>query len=325
MRSNPFAKNLIKICRRARRVAISGHVNPDYDALGACLGLQEILRQNGVSSDIILENELDSSFQNFAKNYIFVTKVEQDYDVIITVDTAEQKLIPDNVVAIYSKANHTFNIDHHQSNLEYAQFNYVEGFRSSACETIYYLFNKFFKLNTLLSRALYIGIYTDTGGFVYSNTSSDTFRCLASLLNAGLEAEKLLLECFRTKSKSALDITRRAFSSLKFYHDGQILVSILRERDFVESKATLNESKFIVSYLPNIEGVKVSISISEPVKSDYHVSLRTAFDDIDVSQIASRFGGGGHKRASGLTLKGDFDKAFDALLKQTISILEKAK
>lgn len=324
MRSNPFAKNLIKICKKANYVAISGHQNPDYDALGSCLAIQQILKQNGINSDIILGQELDSTFRNFATKYTFVTEVTKAYDVLITVDTAELKLLPDNVAEIRGKAKYVFNIDHHQSNQQFAQYNFVEDFRSSACETIYYLFHKYYTLNIELAKYLYIGIYTDTGGFVYSNTRSATFECLANLLSTGFEAEKLLQECFRTKSKSAMEITKRAFASLKFYHNDQILVSILRENDYVETKANLNESKFIVQYLPTVEGVKVSISISEPIKNDYHVSLRTAYDDIDVSRIAMRFGGGGHKRASGLTLKGEFEKAFNALIKQTISELERA-
>lgn len=324
IKSNCFAKYLLKICKKATAVAISGHQNPDYDALGSCLAMREILRQNGIAADIILERELEPTFQNFAMGYPFVIEVEKKYDVLITVDTAEPKLLPATVLQILSAAKFTFNIDHHYSNTLYAGYNFVEGARSSACEVIYYLFRRNSALSPELAKFLYLGIYTDTGGFVYSNTQSATFECLAKLKMTGLDTDALLRDCFRTKSVAAMEVTKRAFSSLQLYHKGQILVSILREKDFLETGATLNESKFIVSYLPTVEGVRVSISVSEPTKGDFHVSLRTAFDDVDVSQIASRFGGGGHKRASGLTLKGDLDKALGALLKQTISILEKA-
>ena len=323
MRSNPFVKNLLKVCRQAKAVAISGHQNPDYDAIGSSLALREILRQNGIVADILLEQPLDNAFQNFVSDTEFVTEVECEYDVLITVDTAEPKLLPSVALGVLQSAQVTFNIDHHYGNSLYANYNFVEGERSSACETLYYLFAGRFSLNQFLAKCLYIGIYTDTGGFVYSNAQSATFECLSGLLSVGLDADKLLRECFREKSVAAMEITRRAFASLKFYYDNQILVSVLHESDFSETGATLNESKFIVSYLPTVAGVKVGISVSEPVKGDYHVSLRTAMDDVDVSQIAIRFGGGGHKRASGLTLKGELDKALNALIKQTISILEK--
>lgn len=323
MRSNPFVKNLLKVCRQAKAVAISGHQNPDYDAVGSSLAMREILRQNGIFADVLLERPLDNTFKNFVCDTEFVTEIDKEYDVLITVDTAEPKLLPSNVAGVLHSAQVTFNIDHHFGNSHYANYNFVEGERSSACETIYYLFAGRYKLNEFLAKCLYIGIYTDTGGFVYSNTHSETFECLAGLMSVGLDADKLLRECFREKSVPAMEITRRAFASLKFYHEGQILVSVLNEKDFLETNANLNESKFVVSYLPTVAGVKVGISVSEPTKGDYHVSLRTSCDDVDVSQIASRFGGGGHKRASGLTLKGELDKALNALIKQAISILEK--
>ena len=325
MNNNSFAKKVIKICKSHNSVAISGHQNPDYDALGSSLALREILRQNGIFADIILEQPLDNTFGKFVADCDFCTEVKKQYDVLITVDTSDLKLLPENVLGIKKTAKVTINIDHHQSNNSFADLNFVEPNKSSACEVLYWLFKKQFKLDKLLASYFYIGIYTDTGGFIYSNTQKDTFLCLGALMGAGLEAEKLLQQCFNKKSKSAFEITKRAFESVRFYCDNKVAVSILREPDFSATGANLNESKFIVPYLPTIEGVRVSISISEPVKNDFHVSLRTAFDDVDVSQIAKKFGGGGHKRASGMSLRGDFDKAFNALLLCTKNVLESKK
>lgn len=322
MKSNSFAKKVLKICRQANAVAISGHVNPDYDALGSCLALQNILAQNGVAADIILEEALDRTFEHFASEYEFTLSPDKAYDVFISVDTAEVKLLPEKAQAIRQKASVTINIDHHISNENHAELNFVQADKSSACEVLYYLFRGHFRLDQTLARFLYIGIYTDTGGFVYSNTQEGTFLCLADILSTEFAAEKLLQDCFRTKSRAAYEITKRAFDSIKFYHDDKIVVSVLREKDFLETGANLNESKFIVSYLPTIEGVMVSISVSEPKKNDFHVSLRTSLDTVDVSSIASKFGGGGHKRASGLTLRGDFDKAINALISHAKHVLE---
>lgn len=321
MKSNSFAKKVLSLCKIAKNVAISGHTNPDYDALGSCIALREILRQNKISADIILEQPLDNTFKGFATMQEYVIEPQKEYDVVLLVDTAETKLIPANVLGLMQKANMVINIDHHQSNANYGKMNFVEN-RSSACEVLYYLFKRHFVLNELLAESLFIGIYTDTGGFVYSNTTKTTFLCLGELLDTGLDADALLRDCFRSKSLAAFEITKRAFASVKFYHDGQIAVSVLRENDFVECKANLNESKFIVPYLPTVEGVRVSISVSEPIKNDFHVSLRTAYDDVNVSLIAQKFGGGGHKRASGMTLKGNFDKALAALIAHAKYILE---
>ena len=322
MKSNAFAKNVISICSKAKRVAISGHQNPDYDALGSCLAMREILAQNGVQADILLEQPLDSTFTAFSKDYQFVISPEPNYDVLILVDTAEVKLIPPYIQGVFGQAKVTINIDHHQSNTFYAGLNFVLPNRSSACEVLFELFKKRCTLNREIAKFLYIGIYTDTGGFVYSNTHKSTMLCLAELMDTGLQAEKLLQICFKNKSRSAFEITKRAFASVKFYYEDKIAVSVLRYADFSETKANLNEAKYIVPYLPTIDGVLVSISVSEPQKGEFHVSMRTAFDNVNVSKIAEKFGGGGHKRASGLTLKGDFDKALNALIAHTKYVLE---
>lgn len=322
MNNNIFAKNLLKICKKAQGVVISGHINPDYDALCSCLAMQEILSQNGIKADIMLEQPLDSTFDYLSSKYKFIYEA-QNYEVLITVDTAEPKLLPANVMSVKENAKFTFNIDHHQSNKMYAQNNYVQGEISSACEVIYYLFEKNFNLTQTLAQFLYLGIYTDTGGFIYSNTKENTFKCLANLIKTGFDADDLLLKCFRNKSLASFEMTKRAFNSIKFYANGAIAVSQLRYEDYEQSKANLNEAKFIVSYLPTIQNVKVGIAVSEPKTNDFHVSLRTACNDVNVSEIAKQFGGGGHIRASGLTLKGDYQKALNALIKFTKYTLEK--
>ena len=322
MKNSAFAKNLIKVCKSAKNVAISGHINPDYDALGSCLSLQKILEQNNIRADIILEKPLENFYEYLDKNYNFIVQPNKKYDVLITVDTAELKLIPENVLDIRENAKVTFNIDHHQSNKNYAKFNYVEGETSSACEVLFYLFKKYFVLDKELASLLYIGIYADTGGFVYSNTKAKTFNCLAELISTGINADALLLQFFRGKTLIEFEITRRAFNSVQFYFDNKIAVSVLRYKDFQENNASLNDGKFIISYLQTIKGVQVAICVSEPQQNDFHVSLRTASDNVNVSEIAESFGGGGHIKASGLTLKGDFDKALNALIRYVTHYLK---
>ena len=322
MKSSSFAKNLLKVCKNVQNVAISGHLNPDYDALGSCLSLQNILKQNGITADIILEKPLESNFEYLSANYTFVTIPTKQYDVLITVDTAELKMLPENVLAIRENAKFTFNIDHHQSNKNHAQFNFVQGETSSACEVLYYLFRKYFTLNQELASLFYIGIYADTGGFVYSNTQANTFKCLAELISTGINADKLLLQFFRGKTLTEFEMTKRAFDSVKFYDNNQIAVSVLRFKDFQDLNASLNDGKFIISYLQTLDGVKVAICVSEPKLNDFHVSLRTSADNVNVSEIAQNFGGGGHIKASGMTLKGDFDKALSALIRYVTHYLK---
>ena len=112
-------------------------------------------------------------------------------------------------------------------------------------------------------------------------------------------------------------VTKRAFDSVKFYENGQIAVSILRKKDFEEFNAKRSDGKFMPSYLQNVRGVKMSICISEDATNEWRVSLRSSTSDVNVSNIAHRFNGGGHIQAAGLTLKGDLKKALHALIMES--------
>lgn len=317
---NNFAKKLLRECSHANSVAISGHKNPDYDCLCASLAMQEILSQNKIKADILVDKPLDLSVGKVVRENNFLTTAKKDYDVIICVDTAELKLVPNEIVAKKDKAI-TFNIDHHKDNSMYLKYNYVKGGESSACEVVFNLFEKYFKLNQKLATFFYIGIYSDTGGFIYSNVKSSTFAVLTKLAITGIKMDEIVQENFCSISKEGFEITKRAYNSVKFFENGQIAVSTLRSNDFVETKASYSEGKNIVSVIQSINGVKVAISISEHEKGVFHVSLRTTCDGVDVSLIAKKFNGGGHTRASGLKMVGEYEKILSAILNQTKNVL----
>lgn len=307
-----FVKTLLTSCKN-KKVAITGHRSADFDCIGSCIAMHMILKQFNISSDIFVETNIEKSFLKFADGLPIKTEANEAYDVCIAVDCPSFSQIPDNVSKIFNTASTTFCIDHHITNSEYAKFNYVKVV-SSACEVIYYLFKNSIKLNENIARALYVGIYTDTGGFKYSNTTSDTFNALSKLLTIDIKPDKIVHEYVDLVSQQDFELTRCAFNSVQFFFDNQVAVSKISTEDLQKFSKDGNAPKFMQSYLQNIEGVKIAISIRERAKNEYNISLRTACDDINVSKIATRFGGGGHIRASGLTLKGDYQKALNALL-----------
>ena len=310
--NNSFVKKLLLTCKN-KTVAISGHRSADFDCIGSCIAMHMILKQFNISSDIFVESNIDSKMLKNAYNLPILTEPKTSYDVCITVDCPSVSLIPENVVPVFSGAKTTFCIDHHISNSQYATYNYVDNV-SSACEVIYTLFEKKIKLNEQLAKNLYLGIYTDTGGFKYSNTSSKTFEVLSKLTKINFHPDELIHNCVDLISASSFALTKCAFNSVKFYADNQIAVSLITKQDLDNNKVDRDTSKFMQGYLQNLEGVKVAVCVTERSKGEFNISLRTACDDVNVSDIASRFGGGGHVRASGLTLRGDFQKALNALI-----------
>lgn len=321
MQSKAFAKKLLQRCSHAVSVAISGHKSPDYDCICSSLAMQEILRQNGISADVLLERPLDDSFYEPIKNCNFVCETDVQYEVVISVDTPEKNMLPTIANAKRELAQTTFSIDHHHDNSLFMEFSQVWAGESSACEVIFRTFEPYFKLNEYLATVFYIGIYADTGGFIYSNTHSTTFDILSKLLKYDIKADEIVRDCFMSISPKSFEMLGRAMASVEFFENGQIAVSVLRLKDFEETKALYNDSKLITNYLQRIKDVKVAICIFEPEKGDYHVSLRTACDNVDVSAIAKKFNGGGHIRASGMKLVGDYEKALRALINQTKNVL----
>lgn len=315
-----FVKQLLTIAKN-KKVAIMGHRSSDFDCICSCIAMHMILKQFNISSDIFVEEDLSSVFKKFLGNIPYLTKTEQKYNVCVCVDCSSASLIPENLTAIYAEAANTFAIDHHATNNKFAKYNYVKTL-SSACEVIYELFGKKIQITNDIARALYLGIYTDTGGFKYSNTTNKTFFVLSKLLKQDIRPDQLVHDFVDSVEKTSFELTRCAFNSVQFYYNNQIAVSIITKQDFDKVGVKKDSAKFMQSYLQNIEGVKIAITISEQTPKEYHISLRTACDDVDVSSIAVRFGGGGHVRASGLSLKGEYKKALNALLMECKKVLK---
>jgi len=313
-----FGKKVITFCKKAKTVAIMGHKSADFDSICSCIAMQMILKKHNIESDIIIEKPLEKNFEPITRGITLLTESKIKYDVMIIVDSSEMisSIFAPHMLDILKSANTTFKIDHHFSgmNSNFATFNFVDPNSSSACEVIYYMFNGLIKMDTDLAKTLYLGIYTDTGGFRFSNAKSKTFSALASLTKFDFAPDRLVHDCVSLVTESAFLITQVAFQSIKFFQNKQIVVSTVRYEDFERLKCGIESSKFMPSYLQDIDGVKIGISITEKTKNEYNISLRTACDDIDVSKVAMRFNGGGHIRASGLTLKGDYNKALNALL-----------
>lgn len=308
-----FLKTLLLSCEN-KKVAITGHRSADFDCIGSCIAMHMILKQFNISSDIFVELNIDPRMLVNGEGLNFLSTTNEKYDICIAVDCSTLQLIPDNVTKVFTGATTTFVIDHHHlTNSKFGTYNHVKE-ASSACEVIYELFKNIIKLNQTIAKSLYLGIYTDTGGFKYSNTTSNTFKVLSQLLKTDIKPDEIVHNCVDLVSKSNFELTRCAFDSVQFFNNNEIAVSKISKEDLDKFSKQNETPKFMQSYLQNIEGVKIAISVSEKVKNEYNISLRTACDDVDVSAIASRFGGGGHKRASGLTLKGNYQKALNALL-----------
>lgn len=299
-------QELEKELENVTTVAIAGHIRPDGDSVGACIGLWTYLNDNypQIEADMWLEKP-DVKF-SMIKGYEELRVPDNEvrvYDLFIAVDCADAGRLG-AALPSFEAAGKTLCIDHHVSNKGYAQHNVIDGDASSACEVILRLLNME-KISRDAAAAFYMGIAHDTGVFQYSCTSPETMRVAASLMEKGIPYTEILEETFYKKTFRQNQVLGKALLESMRLLDGRCIVSVMRKKDMDFFEVTTTDLEGIVSQMKQTKGIEVAIFLYEIDYMEYKVSLRSE-NIVDVSKVASYFGGGGHVRAAGVTMKGTF-------------------
>lgn len=288
----------------ADTVAIGGHVRPDGDCVGSTMGLYLYIKNNypDIAVDVYLEDIPDSLKLIEATKWIRETADEEKvYDLFIASDCADMDRLGFSKV-LFENAKSTLCIDHHISNPGYADENYIYPEASSASELAYRLMDKD-KITTEIAEALYLGIVHDTGVFQYSCTSPETMEAAADLMRKGINASDIIDKTFYEKTYAQNQILGRALLDSFIFMEGKCIASYISKKMMDFHGVTPKDLDGIVSQLRVTKGVEVAILLYESAAQEYKVSLR-ATGDVDVSKVAQFFGGGGHKKAAGVTMKG---------------------
>lgn len=297
--------NILQECRDAKRIGISGHIRPDGDCVGACLALYQYLKQCMPEAEICVYLEKPSEIFREIKGFERIRSdfpQEEVFDVYFALDCAQERL--GDAEKYFVQAVKRINIDHHISNQGCGDVNYIMPHVGSTCELIYDLVEKD-KLDKELAMAIYIGMIHDTGVFQYSNTTPDTLRKAAHLISFGFDFPRLIEETFYQKTYLQTQIMGRALMESIRFMDGRCIVSVVDRRTMDFYNVDSGDFEGIVNQLRNIKGVDCAIFMYETGVLEYKVSLRSN-EKIDVAKVASFFGGGGHVRAAGCTMKGTF-------------------
>lgn len=291
-----------------RTIGISGHENPDGDCAGSCMGLALYLRKTMPEArvDVFLEPLREELFHNIPGADTIITNFKTDvnsYDAFIILDTAKDRISGAEV--LFDNAEKTINIDHHVSNPGTGMVNYVNGSSSSACELVYEVIDRD-QIDTDIAQALYIGIVTDTGCFRFSGTSRKTMLIAGELMTYGFDFPRIVREVYFEKTFVQQRVLGRALSKAKSCLGGRCIVSRLDHLAIQALGGVGKDVEGIVSSLVSTTGAECSIFAHERATGDWRVSFRSN-QFVDVAVIAQKFGGGGHVRASGCTIKKDRD------------------
>lgn len=298
-------KNILEYIKDARTIGIAGHVRPDGDCVGSCLALYYYIKKV-LPEDVIVDLYLEPVPEKF-KLYWDTDMIKQvnkegiRYDLFIALDSGSPDRLGE-ALEYFEKAARTLNIDHHISNLKFADTNLVKDKASSTCEVLYDLFEDEL-IDLSIAKALYLGIIHDTGVFKHSNTSEKTMRIAGKLISKGVPFTRMIDETFYLKNYHQNQILGRCLLESILILNGRCIVSSVSRKMLEFYDSTSADLDGIIDQLRITQGVEVAILLYETDFHEYKVSMR-ANERVDVRKIAAYFGGGGHIKAAGCTMHG---------------------
>ena len=286
------------------RFLLVTHENPDGDALGSILALKLALDQLGKDSVMYLYGDaplpVEYSFMPLAE---LRRSLPDDWRerVLIAVDCANETRIGPEPEPLEG-APLVLDIDHHHDNARFGQINLIVPNASSTGEVLRDVFAELgVELTPEIAEALYIALVTDTGRFQYSNTTAKALRLAAELVEAGADVHAIFRRVYETVQFAKLKLLARALERAQVYEGGAVVVSYLLRGDFGDVGAAEPYSEGIIDYLRAVEGADMAALIREPRDGPRRISLRASNDELDVSAIARKSGGGGHRQAAGFS------------------------
>lgn len=290
--------------------AILPHVSADGDSIGSSLGLLLMLRKLGKKATVLLEEEPAEVFKfmpEFSNLKIYDESIGYTFDCVIALDTGDLKRLG-NRLSVFESCAETANIDHHPTNTAFAKYNYTDAGASAVAEIMWDLSKLVgVEMDADIAACLYTSIMTDTGGFRYSNTSAKTHEIAAEMIKLGVKIDKISSSVFESNTVSRLKLVGLVLNTLEMYFDNRLaLISVTREM-LEKASATDEDAEGLVNYAKGIMGAEVGILIKE-AKDGVRVNYRSK-EYVDVAQIASTLGGGGHVRAAGCTLEMGINEA----------------
>ncbi len=300
----------------AEKIGIAGHIRPDGDCIGSCMSLYNYLKKNRPDLDVTVHLEYVDPKFGIIENIDDIDLSDPDdteYDLFIALDTASVDRLGKHAV-YFENAKRTFCIDHHKSNLGYADENIVEPDASSACEVLFDLLDVDM-FDETIAAPMYMGIASDSGVFRFQNTKPRTLRIAAKMMEFGINHNEILEETFYKKSYNQMMITAKIQSNTVLEMDGQVIYGYCTKELMDRYELTANDLDAVIASIRNVSGVEVAMFAYQIEDNKYKVSLRSK-DDVDVSKIAVIFGGGGHKRAAGFDIEGDKDTVIETVLKE---------
>jgi len=304
-------KKMKLLLKNAPRVGIISHKSPDGDTVGSNIALRLALEQQGKHVISICADDIPEKYFFLPKVALFQKTLDCSLvDMIIFVDIAAKHLIgfdaqQESLFSLFPLVN----IDHHPDNPLFAHLNLVDAQQSSTTMILYYLFTFLdIPITKDIATALLLGIYNDTGSFMHANTTRESYAVASELLLKGANMQFIIQRLYKNFPVNRLRLWGEVFNRVRVNRH-HVVSSVITKDDFQKTNTSAEDLSGVVEYLNMIPDGKYAMLLTEDERQpQVKASLRTLHDDVDVSSIAHKFGGGGHKKASGFRIPGKIEE-----------------
>ncbi len=298
---------IAELLRQHQSFLVLTHYRPDGDAVGSQLAVAILLKQLGKQVEVWNDDPVPAKFR-FLPNSDIVTRppdAPKDFDVVIAVDISTWQRVG-TVAQRIGQRKAFINIDHHVSNENFAEINWVVPQAPATGQIIFDLIRRGgFDLSLDIATCLYAAIATDTGNFTYTNTSAASLRAAADLVETGVNVGDLCRHIYESYPYARVQLLQMALADLTLADHNRIAYYWLTNDMFQQSGAKREDTEGLIDYARSIQGVLVAVLFEEtPDLGKIRMSFRSKHPKVDVNSIARHFGGGGHREAAGARITG---------------------
>lgn len=297
--------NLDDVIQGMHSIGIAGHVRPDGDCVGSCLGVYNYIRTYYPDVDVRIYLEPIPNIFKFMKGSAEIRSQYNDestFDLFIALDCGDAGRLGE-AYKYFETARHTVCIDHHLSNQSFAEQNYIFPEASSASELVFELIDSG-KITKEIAECIYTGIVHDTGVFQYSCTSAKTMNIAGVLMDKGIDYSRIIDETFYAKTFEQNQVLGYALLNSRLYLDGKVIASCVTDEVMQRYHVLPKHLDGVVSQLRVTKGVEVAVFLYQTGDNSFKVSTR-ASGNVNLAEIAMKFGGGGHAKAAGFSMNGE--------------------
>ncbi len=307
-------KAIGKVLSKKPNTLVLCHKNPDGDALGALTAFGLALEMHQVPHQLACLDEMPDDFHYLQTSTDLVHDFnEKDFECVVFLDCGAHYMTGyhESKPFLFGKSKDltSINIDHHPSNDKWSDINLVEPKMASTTHMLWHVFSVLqWEVSPDMATSLLTGIYTDTGSFMHQNTSSEVLKVASKLLNRGASINEIAKNVFQKFEYKKLKLWGKVLEGLHLNEDGAAIVGV-HEDDYKAFGCERSDLAGVIDFINSIPEAEYSVVLSEDGKGNVKASLRTRKDDVNVNELAKKFGGGGHVKASGFTIpKGKLKK-----------------